>query len=53
MNGFFESLRIELSRMGVRVTIVTPDFMRSEIHERSVGTKGQPFWRMLRGHAGF
>jgi len=53
MNGFFESLRIELAGTGVTVTIVAPDFVQSEIHERSVGADGQPFGRLLRGHNGF
>lgn len=53
MNGFFESLRIELAGTGVTVTIVAPDFVQSEIHERSLGAHGQPFGRVLRGHARF
>ena len=53
MNGFFESLRIELAGTGVTVTIVAPDFVQSEIHERSVGANGQPFGRVLQGHARF
>jgi short-subunit dehydrogenase len=53
MNGFFESLRIELAGTGVTVTIVAPDFVQSQIHERSVGADGQPFGRMLRGHSRF
>jgi len=53
MNGFFESLRIELVGTGVTVTIVAPDFVQSEIHERSVGANGQPFGRVLRGHSRF
>jgi NAD(P)-dependent dehydrogenase (short-subunit alcohol dehydrogenase family) len=53
MNGFFESLRIELAGTGVTVTIVAPDFVQSEIHERSVGANGQPFGWVLRGHSRF
>lgn len=53
MNGFFESLRIELAGTGVTVTIVAPDFVQSEIHARSVGSNGQPFGRVLRGHSRF
>lgn len=53
MNGFFESLRIELAGTGVTVTIVAPDFVQSEIHERSIGPHGQPFGRVLEGHARF
>jgi short-subunit dehydrogenase len=53
MNGFFESLRIELAGTGVTVTIVAPDFVQSEIQERSVGANGQSFGRVLRGHSRF
>ena len=42
MVGFFESLRIELEGSGVTVTIVAPDFVRSEIHKRATGPDGQP-----------
>ncbi|MEO8347800.1 MAG: SDR family oxidoreductase [Acidobacteriota bacterium] len=40
--GFFESLRIELQGTGVTVTIVAPDFVRSEIHRRAIGADGKP-----------
>ncbi|HNP31374.1 MAG TPA: SDR family NAD(P)-dependent oxidoreductase, partial [Nitrospirales bacterium] len=53
MNGFFDSLRMELAGTGVTVTIVAPDFVQSKIHERSLGAEGQPFGRVLRGHARF
>jgi len=39
--GFFESLRIELRGSGVDVTIVAPDFVRSEIHRRAIGPDGR------------
>jgi NAD(P)-dependent dehydrogenase (short-subunit alcohol dehydrogenase family) len=42
MLGFFDSLRIELSGMGVTVTVVAPDFVRSEIHRRAIGPDGMP-----------
>lgn len=53
MNGFFESLQIELAGTGVTVTIVAPDVVQSEIHERSIGADGQPFGRVLQGHSRF
>jgi short-subunit dehydrogenase len=53
MNGFFESLRVELAGTGVTVTIVAPDFVQSEIHERSVLANGQPLGRVLRGYSRF
>ena len=40
--GFFESLRIELEGTGVTVTMVAPDFVRSEIHRRAIGADGKP-----------
>lgn len=42
MIGFFDSLRIELAGSGVSVTIVAPDFVRSEIHRRAIGPDGTP-----------
>ncbi len=42
MIGFFDSLRIELAGSGVSVSIVAPDFVRSEIHRRAIGPDGRP-----------
>lgn len=42
MIGFFDSLRIELAGTGVDVTIVAPDFVRTEIHRRAIGPTGAP-----------
>jgi short-subunit dehydrogenase len=42
MIGFFDSLRIELAGSGVSVTVIAPDFVRSEIHKRAVGSDGRP-----------
>ncbi len=53
MNGFFESLRLELSETGVSVTIVAPDFVQSEIHVRSLGADGKPLGRLLQDHGSF
>jgi len=39
--GFFESLRIELRGSGVDITLVAPDFVRSEIHRRAIGPDGR------------
>jgi short-subunit dehydrogenase len=39
--GFYESLRIELAASGVGVTIVAPDFVRSEILSRATGARGE------------
>jgi short-subunit dehydrogenase len=40
--GFFDSLRIELAGSGVSVTMIAPDFVRSEIHRRALGPDGKP-----------
>lgn len=40
MMGFFDSLRIEVEPKGVHVTIVAPDFVRSEIHKRALKGDG-------------
>jgi len=40
--GFFDSLRIELADTGVSVTVIAPDFVRSEIHRRAIGPDGKP-----------
>lgn len=42
MVGFFESLRIELKGSGVDVTIVAPDFVKSELHKGALGADGRP-----------
>jgi len=42
MTGFFDSLRIELDGSGVTVTVIAPDFVRSEIHKRALGPDGRP-----------
>ncbi|HEX7973167.1 MAG TPA: SDR family oxidoreductase [Anaerolineales bacterium] len=42
MQGFFDSLRIELAGYGVSVTIVCPDFVASEARGRAFGPDGAP-----------
>ena len=53
MNGFFESLRIDLAGTGVSVMIVAPDFVQSEIHQRSLGADGKPLGRLLQDHGNY
>ena len=53
MNGFFESLRIEQAGTGVSVTIVAPDFVQSEIHQRSLGSDGKPLGRRLQDYGNY
>jgi short-subunit dehydrogenase len=43
--GFYDSLRIELQGTGVAVTLLAPDFVASEIHERAAGADGRPLGR--------
>lgn len=42
MVDFFDSLRVELMGSGVSVTVIAPDFVRSEIHRRAAGPDGRP-----------
>jgi NAD(P)-dependent dehydrogenase (short-subunit alcohol dehydrogenase family) len=42
MNGFFDTLRIELEGTGVSVTVACPDFVATEIRERAFGPDGAP-----------
>jgi short-subunit dehydrogenase len=40
--GFFDSLRIELAGSGVGISVVYPDFVRTETHARAFGADGAP-----------
>ena len=40
--GFFESLRVELMGTGVDISLVAPDFVVTELHQRALGSDGQP-----------
>ena len=40
--GFFDSLRIELRGTGVSLTVIAPDFVRTETHKRALGPDGRP-----------
>jgi len=42
VQGFFDTLRIETSRSGVSVTVVSPYWVVTEFHERQLGLDGKP-----------
>lgn len=42
MQGFFDSLRIELRHTGVGVLVVSPGFVRTDIRSRALGGDGKP-----------
>lgn len=42
MQGFFDTLRIELRGSGVDVLVVSPGFVATDIRQRALGADGQP-----------
>jgi short-subunit dehydrogenase len=48
MQGFFDSLRIELLGTGVDVLVVSPGFVATGIRERALGADGKPGGRSAR-----
>ena len=42
MQGFFDTLRIELGGTGVDVLVVSPGFVATDIRQRALGANGQP-----------
>lgn len=42
LNGFFDSLRIEMADHDVSVTVVNPGFVKTEVHRRAAGPDGRP-----------
>ncbi len=42
MQGFFDSLRIELMGTGVDVCVISPGFVQTAMRERALGADGQP-----------
>ena len=49
MQGFFESLRAELGKEGMKVTIVSPGRIKTELSLRAMDKDGQPYGKMSRG----
>lgn len=46
LHGFFDALRAEVWREGIRVTLVCPDAVRTRISTRAVTGDGRPWGRM-------
>lgn len=42
LQGFFDSLRIELRGTGVNVLVVSPGFVATEIRQQAIGINGKP-----------
>lgn len=42
MQGFFDSLRVELRNTGVDILVVSPGFVATEVRDRAVGPDGRP-----------
>jgi len=48
MQGFFDTLRIELQGTGVDVLVVSPGFVATDIRQRAFGGDGKPLGKNLR-----
>jgi short-subunit dehydrogenase len=48
MQGFFDSLRIELKERGVDVLVVSPGFVATDVRARAVGGDGRPLGKSKR-----
>lgn len=49
LHGFFESLRAELWDQGIRVTLICPGYVRTELSVNALTGDGSPLGRMDRG----
>jgi len=47
MMGFFNSLRVEMKPKGVSVTMIAPDFVKTEIHVRGLDAKGKAMGKRI------
>lgn len=52
MMGFFDALRTEVARQGIRVTTVTPGYIRTAISENALKGDGSSFGEMDKNIAG-
>ncbi len=51
LHGFFESLRAEVWRKGIHITMVMPGYVRTKISINALMPDGTPLGRMDRNHA--
>jgi short-subunit dehydrogenase len=50
LHGFFESLRAEVHADGIRITVITPGFIRTQIAEHALTGTGDPYGKALQVH---
>lgn len=50
LHGFFDSLRAELAKDGIAVTIVCPGYIRTNVTRNALTGKGTPYGRMDDSH---
>ena len=46
LHGFFDSLRMEVEDSGIRVTLITPGFIATEISKHAIDKSGNPSGEM-------
>lgn len=46
LHGYFDSLRAEVWRIGLQVTLVCPGYVRTAISQHALGPRGEPHGRM-------
>ena len=52
VHGFFDALRAEVSDQGIRVTLILPGYVRTQISLNALGPDGKPFGHMDANQAG-
>jgi len=51
LHGYFDSLRAEVARQGIRVTLVCPGFVRTEVSQHALTADGTPHGQLDPGQA--
>jgi len=46
LHGFFDSLRAEVHKEGIRITMITPGFIRTEVSKHALTGSGEPLGKM-------